>query len=1075
MNLIFKIIVIKTKDHIINQIDIQCREIYKKKIEIMNTTDNNLELRNKKFELEETTSDNLKDLTNYIPNLLNYLWENPKLVAILLSNSNIKDIKERLASFIVNNFYENILLSNSLENNLMYVLSLMLKKEINEIKNINGPELFLKEDSPTQYLLKELIKKDNIRQYFKRILLNIIEDIELYSSDKIFNLNVNNLQKIVEKIKEKNLNESNENNKMYTKKLSKSINQEIITDPKTKNLRTISSCISINRIEENLNDIQNKNEMYSTLDKFTEKYVANLTINDIKKLFIEKYNDNQNMKDYCINQLIICGQNIINRDYYSNKIFMEKLYCSSSSREVLYLYQNDFLMIIKFIEQIFDNIKNNMDLIPYSIKCLCKIISFLIAKKFPDINVSQKTAFITRFFFTQLLIPILKNPGFSLLIDNFIISKNTLSNIKIIIEVIEQLISGKFFQNCENNYGYTPFNWYFLDKMPDIFDIIEKMTSVNLPPFIDKLLNGELEDNYQYNYFNENPDEDMFYRVICFNLFDINSIVNNMNKCKEELFANSNDLIFKKTFEKLNSESNKKLIEKIITNDEMEITPKQKHSKSIFNKEPNEQEENKSKQKVPHFLVTSLLTIDKYDELFKTKFENKYIYSIKGLKIAESAEDRAKNNIIKVKNFLICLLFNLANVITVDFHLEKQKNTIEILNYLKEYNKNSNFNVNDFIPLEWYINSLLEYLKKIPDKYSENDFEKLYEEIEEELKMALKKVDFEIISTFFEKVKLAQREKNYYDEINRITNNLFLNERVKKIVEEEFIPVKIFFNYNDDKKEFYFTKSKTKEKEYAKKKAEKKVKRNFCKTIKSFTKKFPNLQLCDLKQNDIFKIQKELNMPERLTQYLNLIEEHLISNKKVSSSNGIELISEKIYDYIMSKIYYKIFPVNKNENDEKIENKCRLLEWTKPMNFIKDKNDYTFDCFLKDSIYYFRKIEKEKSLMKKIITIKEIFNSIYKLVQFNGDENNTGVDDLMPILNYAFIKANPEKIYSNLKFIDLYIGYLRSKEEGSQLTQLIALCDYICNIEANNLIGITNDEFTLKCGIISLNLKLNNE
>ena len=1035
----------------------------------MNTNNNNLEFNNKKFELKENTSDNLKDLTNYIPNLLNRLWKNPKLVAILLFNSNITDIKERLASFFVNNFYENILLSNSLEKNLMYVLSLMLTKEVNNLENVNCPELFLNENSPNHYIIKELIKKDNIRQYFKGILLNIVEYIELYSSDKIFNLNLKKLYQLVEKNKGKIKDESNE----IFKKSSKSVVDEE-EKIKVNNFHNNYSYTTINRTEDNLNDIIMKKEEDYNLEKFTEKYVSNLTINSIKRLFTEKYSDNQNMRDYCRNQLIICGQNIINKDYYSNKFFMEELYCSVSSREVLLLYKNDFLIITQIIEQIFNNIKNSIYLMPYSMKCLCKIISIIITNKFPDINIPQKMAFISRFFFNQLLIPILKNPGFGLLMDDFIISKNTLQNIEIIIEIIEKLVSGKFFKCTEDNSDFTPFNWYFLDIIPDIFDIIEELTKVNLPPFIDKLINGELEDDYIFDYFNENPDEKMFYRAICFNLYDINAILNNMNKCKDTLFSNSNDLILKKTFEKLNTENNKKLIEKIIANDEMEIIQKQKTSTlKFFIKDEIEPEENKTKQKITYYLVTSLLTNSKYIELFRTRFENKNIYSIKELKNPECPEDRAKNNIIKVKNFMICLLFNLSNVNTVDFHLENQKNTIEILNCLKDYNKNSNFNVNDYIPLEWYINSLLEHLKKIPDIYAENDFEKLYEEIEDELKIALKKIDFEIISTFFEKVKLAQREKNYYDEIYRITKHLFLNQRVQKIVEEEFIPVKIFFNYSDDKKEFYFSKSKTKEKEYIKKKAEKKIKENFCKTIKSFTKKFPNLQLCNLNSKDIFQIQIDLNMPEKLSQYLDMIIEHLISNKKASTSSDIELIREKIYDYIMNKIYYKIFPANKDEKDEKIEKKCKLLKWTKPKHFIKDKLYYSFDCFLKDSIYFFKKIEKENSLMKKILTIKEIFNSIYKLVKFNGDDSKTGVDDLMPILNYAFIKANPEKIYSNLKFIDLYIGDLRSKEEGSQLIQLIALCDYICNIEYSNLIGISNDEFTLKCGIISLNLKLN--
>ena len=1034
----------------------------------MNATSNNSESSNKKFELEDSSSDILKDLTNYIPNLLNHLWENPNLVALLLSNSNIKDIKDHLASFIVNNFYENILLSNSVEKNLIYVFALMLKKEINNLENVNGPELFLNEDSPSHYLLTELIKKDSIRQYFKRVLLNIIENIEVYSSNKCFNLNITSLQEFVEKNKQKVLNED----KLLFKKSNKSVIDVGIIESNINNFRSNYSYRGINRIEENLNEIKfyKEDEMH-TIAKFTEKYVSPLTIHDLKKMIEEKYSQNQNMTDFCRNQLINCGQNIINRDYYSNKAFMEKLYCSPSSGEVLLLYQNDFLIIIEIIEQIFNNIKNSIYLIPYSIKCLCKIIYELIKRKFPDINQPQKMAFLAKFFFNQLLIPILQNPGFGLLIDNFIISKNTLNNIKILIEVIDQLVSGKFFINSDQNSGFTPFNWYFLDKIPSIFDIFDDIIKVDLPPFINKLINNSLEENYQFDYFNENPDEDMFYRAICFNLYDLNAILNNMNKCKNELFSNSNDIILKKTFEKLNSESNKKLIEKLLNNNETEITQRPKsYSILKFNKETNESEENKVK-KITHFLVTSLLTNDKYIELFNSKFENKNIYSIKELKKPQNKEDRTKDNIIKVKNFLICLLFNYRNFIETD--IIKQKNTIEILNFLKESCKNSNFLANDFIPLEWYFNSLLEHLKKMPDKYAENDFVKLYEEIEEELKIDLKKVDFEIISTFFEKVKLAQREKNYYDEINRITNNLILNESVQKIVEEEFIPVKIYFNYNEDKKEFYFTKSKMKEKEYPKKKAEKKVKSNFCKTIKSFTKKFPNLTECDLDfNNDIFQIQTELNIPEKISQYLDIITEHLISNKKVSTSIDIEIIIEKINDYIMSKIYNKIFPIDSNEKDKKIDIRCKLLVWTKPKHFIKDKENYIFDCFLKDAIYHFQRINIEQSPLKKLQAIKEIFYSVYKLVKFNGDDNKAGVDDLMPILNYAFIKANPERIYSNLKFLELYIGDLKSKEEGSQLTQLIALCDYINKIKWSNLIGVTKDAFILKCGIISLNLKI---
>ena len=403
----------------------------------------------------------------------------------------------------------------------MYVFTLMLKKEINNLENVNGPELFLNDDSPRHYLLIELIKKVSIRQYFKRVLLNIIENIEVYSSNKTFNLNIKSLQELVEKNKEKNLNED----KTLFKKSNKSVIDVGIIKSNINNFRLSYSCRSTNKIEESFNEVKTyKEKDLHNIANFTEKYVSPLTINDLKKMIEEKYLNNQNMLDYCRNQLINCGQNIINRDYYSNKSFMENLYCTQTSGEVLLLYQNDFLIIIEIIEEIFNNIKNTIYLIPYSIKCLCKIIYELIKKKFPDINQPQKTAFLAKFFFNQLLIPILQNPGFGLLIDNFIISKNTINNIKIIIEIIDQLVSSKFFINSDKNSGFTPFNWYFLDKISTIFDLFDDIIEVTVPPFINKSLNNNLEESYTFDYFNENPDEDMFYRAICFNLYELNAI-----------------------------------------------------------------------------------------------------------------------------------------------------------------------------------------------------------------------------------------------------------------------------------------------------------------------------------------------------------------------------------------------------------------------------------------------------------------------------------------------------------------------------------------------------------------------
>ena len=145
-----------------------------------------------------------------------------------------------------------------------------------------------------------------------------------------------------------------------------------------------------------------------------------------------------------------------------------------------------------------------------------------------------------------------------------------------------------------------------------------------------------------------------------------------------------------------------------------------------------------------------------------------------------------------------------------------------------------------------------------------------------------------------------------------------------------------------------------------------------------------------------------------------------------------------------------------------------MLSWTEPKHLIPGKTNYVFDSFLPGVIDYFKLMDKEKSPRKKILYMKEIFNSILKVVKFNGGDENTGVDDQMPILNYAFIKAQPTRIYSNSRLMELYIGDMESKEEGSQLIQLIALCNFIVELTYQNLYGVTKEEFTRNCNNAAL-------
>ena len=143
----------------------------------------------KEYTLVENNQDYLSELNIYIPKLLNYVWDDPKLVVNLLLNADKEDTKKYLAPLICNNFYENILSSNYIEDPLMYVIYILLDNEINNIKDIQNSDSFLNE-TPCSYLLSQLIEKKDVKDFFKIILENILEDL---GSNK-YNFNIGQIE-----------------------------------------------------------------------------------------------------------------------------------------------------------------------------------------------------------------------------------------------------------------------------------------------------------------------------------------------------------------------------------------------------------------------------------------------------------------------------------------------------------------------------------------------------------------------------------------------------------------------------------------------------------------------------------------------------------------------------------------------------------------------------------------------------------------------------------------------------------------------------------------------------------------
>ena len=994
-----------------SEIQKECNKLITKKIEILNLFENLKVNKNekKKYLLLTDNQKYFGNLNEWIEKFLEELWKQPEFVANLIINSKIEEIKNTLSLFIMNNFYQNLLSPKNLENNLLYVIFILLKNEINNLSTYKDLNNFL-ENSPCGLLLRHFIKIKDINIYFKNILHDIIEKIEKITNNKVLLLEA------------KQIKIYNSTNQLNHKK-----SQEIHTETSI-----IDSSIYIDKTDTEI------------------IFVSKQILHD----FMIK-SDNQ-MKEYCFLQMNKFQEDS-NIYSYESEIDNFKNSENSENKKILNVIIQDAYLIKYFIEKIIQNLINNFSMIPYEIKCISKMISILLIKKFPKINKIEENAFISKFFFNILLNTIFKNPATSMLINDFILSNNTISNLGIISSIILKLVSG-YFYTVDKDKFYTIFNQFFLIQMPFILSFFEKLSKVELPSFIEKLLKEE--KNYNYNYFEENKEQFVNYRSILYNINDIWCLLENINNNKEKLFIDKSTECIKKIYELLFDDyKNKEVLNKLKnkeSNNYEKISKKvQKPKNKIQTIEIN------GKKIIKLFLIIDLSYNEKCNKLITQKE-----------KIIED-----KNNILTINNYFGLILKNYIHFSELYYDLTTKNDTIKILEQMKSLMESSHYitcNKNKF-PIKWYINALIESLNKTENSLKENDFKLLLEELENNLNSKIKAYNIGELTLCFDFLRYCKDHISYYEDIKNVLIDIDLNQNVKNIIEKEKINVEIIFKYTENAKEFKIEKLPKKQQQNINNMVnEEDIKNISCETIKSFIKNFPSLRKYQTYQDkNLFEIQKQLQIPQKLEEYFSLIEEYL-SNSCTNEDNEdfklkieknpkifLEKIKNKIREYVMNNLFDKIFPVEPSNIDNKIFQQSITLSWVKPNHFIKNLNN-VYDIVLPEISNYLTLIDMEGSPSKKLFYMSRIFEVITNLLNFDNDNpnNEINIDEYKGILVYSFIKAKLTSIHSNLEYMKLYTN---NENEQRQLNNLINTCNRIKDIGPSSLSGISVDEYIKNC------------
>ena len=791
------------KQKTIEQFSSKCQEIYKKKVEIQLITKKNRQMFKSYNSNKEYTED--EDIINIDDKIANFKiidksndFEHNSIKEFLFCFRQNNDLMLRLIEcvdnkqceilvpFLCHFFYENFYMESTEQEEILYIIYLLLEKEIDSLYT-PAVSTFLDQSFVSKFLA-EMANRYEIKHYIDIILNYLImnieevnitynsldilgnksEDAEIYydmsyeegilhkssKEDKnSFTKARNDTAKKI-KIKEKDKDKTPTKDNMQKSFFSPTMvfKDETITLSKIKTI-SIKDIISESTNTNFINSVPLKKEINADLFfNINEKFIRDK---------IEKETD-EIMKHFYVRQLRKL-QASKNKDLFNGNKYYEKMrWQKKIYRFAVIQFNKAYTMIIEFINELLTNLENNT-IVPYSIKVICKFIYILLKKRFKNISKIQCNILICQFLFDKLIFPVLQNPDVNDAGKNMIISFNTRKSLSNIYVVCKKLVRGELFSIEDKDY-LVIFNKFIIENYHRINKIIDKIIHVQAPQKLIKLSETFYDNDYfnledvirsessiNYDYFKENPNDFMQHKSICFSREHLLIFYNIVKNNKERFIQEGSPL--QKIFEDLSKD-----IDKI------------------------------ESSKYDYYVIIS----DEYDE------EINQLLFHKELKMALGKSKRNEDIINNIKYCISHLISNI-NIYPNWKWVVTGSDTIStfqfIHKYLSKYNLDSQkyMKKSNEVPLNWYSLYIINHIKKLQNDYwGLNDYERLYESLEYEITTQLKKLrklnDFLTVNITTKFILIDHKIKIFNQELENVKSTE-LNIKTVQFIEKTKIKV----------------------------------------------------------------------------------------------------------------------------------------------------------------------------------------------------------------------------------------------------------------------------------------------
>ena len=352
------------------------------------------------------------------------------------------------------------------------------------------------------------------------------------------------------------------------------------------------------------------------------------------------------------------------------------------------------------------------------------------------------------------------------------------------------------------------------------------------------------------------------------------------------------------------------------------------------------------------------------------------------------------------------------------------------------------------------ISYIQEHINDLPFEYKQQNYKNIFDEIIQETIFMIKELQNNILKAFYDKIRNSEK-------LNLVLNKDF--EQIKNL--EIYSYAGYLFNKIIVKGNFTITKKKRGEEEIIENvqlELNKVTNKNMnIDTIQSFVDKMPNFNKNTENNNDILEFEKKLKIDELLKLYFNELK-NVVKNEKIISrfsEEDILLIIYELENYILLKLYGKLYPKKETKADIFFYKKSCRLDFIKPENLINNKKMIN-EKLLQFAINDIKEMNRQLTPIDKIKNFWKAIDILKNSMTFNSGKTDLGLDDTLPFIIYIVLKSKLKNICTTLDYCTTYINQeFAKKNYGNLLIQLDMVIKIIQNMKYNELINVSKEQF----------------